>query len=97
MNEKKLLVIPELALNLEEADLRIIPHVKWNLTTFPDLKSFVVISQDTDVFVLLCYYMGNFIELGLEKLWLLTGKGDKKRYIPITYTSCLFKIRRTVL
>lgn len=74
--------IAELAFDFEEADLRIIPHIKWNLI-YKYNSNCLVLSNDTDVVVLLLFYISNFIKFGLKNLWILFGKGDNKVYIPI--------------
>ena len=75
--------VSDLALNIEEADMRIMPHIKWNLLHFPNMSNIVVVSRDTDVTVYLLLYFKEFAELGLKKLWIAAGIGDKRRYIPI--------------
>jgi hypothetical protein len=74
--------IPELASDLEEADMRIIPHIQWHLNTF-SFSETVVESNDTDVVVLLLYYMKDFKVSGLKKLWIHFGKGKTACYLPI--------------
>ena len=75
--------IPELALNLEEADMRIIPHIVWHLQRFKDSSEIIVESNDTDVVILLLFYIENFKQYGLEKLWIHFGKQKTKSYIPL--------------
>ena len=48
-------VLPDLTLDIEEADLRIIPHVKWNLKQNPNMMNFMLVPRDTDVIVLLVH------------------------------------------
>ena len=43
----------------------------------------VVLSNDTDVFVLLCYFGGILNRNGLSELWFKTGVADTTRFIPI--------------
>lgn len=71
----------ELDLNIEEADLRIIPHIMH--ATRSDHDRIVVLSNDTDVFVLLCHYWSMFHRHGLKELWMKAGVGESIRYIPI--------------
>ena len=75
--------LPELACNYEEADLRIIPHIHWNLRNQQSSKRYVVISKDTDVFVYLLFYMRDFRNTGLEELWMTVGSGEKKTHLPM--------------
>ena len=76
-------VLPDLTLDIEEADLRIIPHIKWNIKQNPNMVNFMVVSRDTDVIVLLLFYFKQFTELGLKKIWVIAGIDDKRRYIKI--------------
>ena len=48
----------------------------------------VVLSNDTDVVVLMVHYMNKFLSLGLKQLWLRYGTGAKQRFIPI-HTLCI--------
>ena len=43
----------------------------------------IVLSSDTDVFVMLMYYWDELHSHGLRELWVKTGIGDSTRYIPI--------------
>ena len=49
----------ELNFDHEEADFQIIPHIGWDITTF-SRKSVTVVSEDTDVLVLLLHYFNSF-------------------------------------
>ena len=71
----------DLTSNLEEADLRIIPHVYDSLIS--GTKSVVVLSNDTDVVTLLFYYMPHFTSEGLQELWVKYGTGTHERFIPL--------------
>ena len=82
--------VSDLALNIEEADMRIIPHIKWNLYHFPNMSNIVVVSRDNDVTVYLLSYFKEFAELGLKKLWIAVCIGDKRRYIPIHHLFTTF-------
>ena len=66
-------VLDELNLRIEEADWRIIPHVKWALQN-GNVDQFCIYSNDTDVVVLI---------LGLQKIWIRLGIGSPKRLLPV--------------
>ena len=51
---------------IEEADLRIIPHTEHSIQ--PKNTSIVLLSNDTDVLVLVLYFMQYFTSTGLEEL-----------------------------
>lgn len=70
-------------LNHEEADFRIIPHLKWNCTLFPEYSTAIVVSKDTDILVLLVHYLKVFSLYGLKQLWMQIGQGDNKILLPI--------------
>ena len=72
--------IEELTNFIEEADSRIIPQVDW-LINIKKAKNIVVISNDTDTFALLLYYIPHFINGGVEKLW--QQYGSNPRMLPI--------------
>ena len=73
--------VPELCIDIEEADSRIIPHA---LHAVKDgLERIVVLSADTDVFVLLLYYWDTLHVEGLNELWMKAGVRDSTRHIPI--------------
>ena len=55
----------ELSPFLEEADTRIIPHI---IIFFDGYKRIVVISNNTDVFVLILHYMSLFFDKGINEL-----------------------------
>jgi hypothetical protein len=42
-----------------------------------------VVSNDTDVIVILLYHIPLFQEHNLEELWVRAGKGDTTRYVPL--------------
>ena len=56
----------DLDIDIEEADLRIIPHVSKSFSR--NFTNIVVISNDTDLLILLLHYLPQFIENGLEEL-----------------------------
>ena len=43
----------------------------------------VLLSNDTDVLVLVLYFMQYFTSTGLEVLWIQSGTGQNKRFIPV--------------
>ena len=67
----------ELAADHEEADTRLILHVKH---AAKDHKRVVVESPDTDV-AILCIHFYSSVEC--EELWFETGTKDKHRFIPV--------------
>ena len=73
--------IPYLKSNIEEAAQRLIPHIQWSL--LEGYKHITVISNDTDVAVLLLHYYKKFKAAGIEKLLIRVGTGEKSRFIPI--------------
>ena len=72
-------ILTELELPIEEADLRIIPHVQHAIKQ-GNLRV-IVTSNDTDVVVLLIHYYKVF--QSINELWIYYGTGEKARYIPI--------------
>ena len=75
--------IPGLQFTYEEADMSIIPHIKWEIESFPGRNVFLVVSQDTNIVVLLLFYVKSFKVLGLTELYMHLCKGDNKRRFPI--------------
>ena len=71
----------DLASNLEEADVRIIPHL--HTAVMHGCKRAIVLSNDTDVFALLLYYIHEFMSNGLSELWMKFGTDDTSRFIPL--------------
>ena len=67
--------------DMDEADIRIIPHVMDAVSC--GNRNIVVSSNDTDVIVLLLYYTDVFHLHGLQQLWLRAGIGDSTRFIPL--------------
>ena len=88
-SDKKSTIVPELNSKIEEADQRLIPHIHYSISQ--GAKRSVVISNDTDVFALLIHYLPDLLGLGLQKLWLMFGIGDKTRILPLHLL--LYKIR----
>ena len=72
---------PELSLDIEEADSRILPHAFH--AAQQGVKKIVMLSPDTDVFVLLLHYWDILHLKGLCELWLKTGSGSTTRYIAL--------------
>ena len=66
---------------MEEADLRIIPHVSTSFSR--NFTNIVVISNGTDVLSLLLQYLPQFIENRLEELWIKFGAGGHSRFVPL--------------
>ena len=66
---------------IEEADQRIISHTEDSI----DSKNtrIVLLSNDTDVLVLMLYFMQYFTSIGLKDLWIQFGIGQNKRFIPV--------------
>ena len=58
--------INSLASNIEEADQRLIQHIYW--AAKKGKSTFVVISNDTDVLVLLIHYFKKFKSVGVSKI-----------------------------
>ena len=79
-SESVVLDIPALQLRIEEADMRLIPHVHWLLSTSSKV---VVISNDTDVLCLLLFYADKFFKDGMTELWLRVGVASSRRFIPV--------------
>ena len=73
--------ITELCQNIEEADARIIPHAMHAVKN--GARRIIVLSSDTDVFVLLMHYWNVLHSNGLSEMWLRASVGDSTRYIPI--------------
>lgn len=73
--------VSELCLDIEEADSRIIPHALHAVKH--GVERIVVLSADTDIFVLLLYYWQTLQVQGLFELWMKAGVRDSTRHIPI--------------
>ena len=61
--------------------MRIISHVSKSVSR--NFTNIVVISNDTDVLILLLHYLPQFIENGLEELWIKFGAGGHSRFVPL--------------
>ena len=66
---------------IEEADLRIIPHMEDSIQA--KNTRIVLLSNDTDVLLLVLYFMQYFTSIGLKELWIQFGTGQNKRFIPV--------------
>ena len=66
---------------IEEADGRMVPHIAKAADY--GMERVVILSNDTDVVVLMIHYMNRFLSRGLKELWLRYGTGAKQRFIPI--------------
>ena len=73
--------VPNLKSVLEEADLRLIPHISKAIDE--NYRRVVVVSSDTDVVALILYYMPRFILAGLSELWVRFGSGNSSRFLPM--------------
>ena len=73
---------PDLDTDHEEADIRIIPHAV-NAVRHSCMARIVILSSDTDVFVVAMYFYHLLAAHGLAELWLRGGVGDKTRFIPL--------------
>ena len=67
--------------DFEEADIRIIPHIAKVFEN--GCKRIVLLSNYTDVVVLLLYYLHHFFSIGLLQLWVRFGTSEKTRHIPL--------------
>ena len=81
ISDGALSVHPSLDSNLEEADIRIIPHCLDSVRS--GLKRLAILSNDTDVFVIAMYFVECFKSNGLIELWFRAGTGETTRYIPL--------------
>ena len=73
--------IPELDLQLEEADLRIMPHA---LNAAVDgMSTIILLSNDTDILVAMLYFVREIKAHGGQTIWMRGGVGNTTRYIPI--------------
>ena len=67
---------------MEEADARIVPRVMHAVTH--GISRIIVLSSDTDVFVLIVLYWNVLHSHGLSELWGVKAEvGDSTRFIPI--------------
>ena len=70
---------------IEEADLRIISHMEDSIQ--PKNTRIILILNDTDVLLLVLYFMQYFTSTGLKELWIQFGTRQKKKdlYLSINY------------
>ena len=73
--------VNELNSNLEEADLRLIPHLHHAI--IQGIQRVLAVSNDTDVFALVLYYTPEFVDLGAKEVWIMFGAGEKSRFLPM--------------
>ena len=71
-----------LNVDIEEADARIIPHAMHTIT-HSSITRIVVLSSDTDVFILMLYYWDELHSHGLDELWVKAGVGESTRFLPL--------------
>ena len=74
-------VMDELQYDIEEADIRIIPHILY--ATEKGSEPVIVLSNDTDILVLNLYYTEKFKRKGLKEIMQRCGIGNTTRYIPV--------------
>ena len=67
--------------DVEEADARIVPHAMHAVRS--GIERILVLSGDTDVFVLLMFYWSSLHSEGLKELWIRAGVANSTRYIPV--------------
>ena len=73
----------DLALNIEEADQRIIPYLHKTITG--GCIRATVLCNDTDVSALYLYYIHEFISSGLGELWMKFETGDSSTFISLHF------------
>ena len=74
-------IVSELNVEIDEADLRLLPHAKYAVNR--ECSRVIVLANDTDIivaFICHCHFLKN---LGLQELWIRGGIGKTTRYIPI--------------
>ena len=59
--------IPDRASDLYEPNIRLITHLNWHFLKFPSCKEAFVESNDSDVVVLLPFYLKDFKDLSLAR------------------------------
>ena len=73
--------IQQLDIEIEEADLRIIPHALHAASD--GISTIIILSNDTDVLVATLYFNSRIVANGATKVWMRGGIGDSARFIPI--------------
>ena len=61
--------------------MRIIPHLYWALNF--EYDSFVVLTNDTDVLVLLLLHCPKFLRIKLKNLYIKIETQTSTRYLPV--------------
>ena len=74
--------IPELLSWIEEGEPHCILHIDWAVC-MKNAQWVIVLSNDTDMFALLTYYMPYFKSVGVKEMWQQYGVGDNRRRLPI--------------
>lgn len=75
--------LPELYSTQEEADTRMVLHA---IRLSDKYQTIIVKSDDTDVLVLLIYYVSRRL-LGTASIFMQAGHGDRQRFIPVSEIS----------
>ena len=65
----------------EEADTRIFLHAQDAVNE--GHKSVMINANDTDIVIIAISVMSSLMQLGLQKMWVSFGKGEKTKWIPI--------------
>ncbi|XP_055683740.1 uncharacterized protein LOC129790305 [Lutzomyia longipalpis] len=71
----------DIELRLDEADIRIFCHARDMVVQ--GITSILIVCMDTDVLVLAISYFHTFQEIGLKEMWVMTGTGNKRRFISV--------------
>ena len=88
VKNRKLSQLADLDSDLEEADVRIIPHAIQAVRN--GVMLVVILSSDTDVFVLAMHFSHLFVSKGLKELWLRGELATKQGIYP--FMSLLIKL-----
>lgn len=75
--------LPELYSTQEEADTRMVLHA---IHLSDRYQNIIVKSDDTDVLVLLIYYVSRGL-LGTASMFVHAGHGDRQRFVPVSRIS----------
>ena len=73
--------VQELDIQLEEADVRMIPHAMHAVKQ--GARRVVLLSNDTDVMVIALHFLNLLKAHGLQELWIRAGVGNTTRYVPL--------------
>ena len=73
--------IPALLNCIEEGEQHCIPHIVWAIRV-KNAERVIVLSNDTDMFVLLTHYMEYFSSIGVKEVWQQYGVGDNRQMLP---------------